>query len=93
MISGILEEKGKKPDAHILGLERHINWSKYMKHSHLKSINLYLNEPGKNRLVLSVTSNNNSGLSCDAIDHGEFDDNDKTLKSIVHILKKSEKNA
>lgn len=86
-ISGILEEKGEKPDAHILGLERHINWSKYMKHDHLKSINTYLNEPNKNRLVLSVTNTELSGLSSNAIDHAEFDDNFRTLKSIVHILK------
>jgi hypothetical protein len=86
-ISGILEDEGNNTDAHILGLERHINWGNYMKHNHIKYINKYLNEPHKNRLVLSVTESNVEGLSSDAIDHGEFDGNPKTLNSIVHILK------
>ena len=85
-ISGILEDEGKSDDAHILGLERHINWRNYMKHSHLKSINRYLNESGKNRLVLSKTTLNNSGLSSHAIDHGQFDNDPTTLASIKHIL-------
>lgn len=87
LISGILEDGGDNPDAHILGLERHINWQNYMKHAHLKSINTYLNETNKNRLVLSVADNDNAGLSSTATDHGDFDNNCKTLKSIVHILK------
>ncbi|RCS28101.1 hypothetical protein DUT90_01985 [Polaribacter sp. WD7] len=86
-ISGILEDAGKNPDAHILGLERHVNWQKYMKHSHLKNINTYLNDTQKNRLVLSVSKTNEVGLSSNAIDHGDFDDNPNTLTSIVHILK------
>lgn len=85
-ISGILEDEGRSDDAHILGLERHINWPNYMKHSHLKSINKYLNEIGKNRLVLSKTTTNNLGLSSLAIDHGQFDNDPNTLSSITHIL-------
>lgn len=88
-VSGLLEDKGKSYDQFILGMERFINWSSYTsKFDQLNDISKFLNDAGKNRLVLSKSPNDaQEGLRTTAIDHGEFDNDGAVHESIVHYLK------
>lgn len=87
-ISGVLENKGKDYDAYILGLERHISWSNYLnKEPILRNINSFLYENLPERLVYSKTKATAAeGYQSEAIDHGDFDDDKKTLESITYLL-------
>ena len=88
-ISGVLENKGKDYDAYILGLERHISWNSYLnKEPILKNINSFLYESLPERLVYSKTDDNAvAGYRSKAIDHGAFDDDEETQKSILNLIK------
>lgn len=87
LISGVLEEGGKADDANILGLQRHINFeSPYNTDDH-KDLHDYLYENGGNRLCFSKTVDGSiEGLRTHSLKHGDFDDDENTLSSIVYIL-------
>ena len=91
LISGILEDEGKKFDAYILGLERHIlgNYP-YDSAQELINTNTFLFESAKNRIVFSQTDSTAlDGLKTKSTSHGGFDDDDDTIDSIIYYLKEA----
>lgn len=80
-ISGVLENNY---DEYILGMHR-FSWDSYLNQSQILSeINEFLSE--SDRLVLSPTNGNSSGLNSTALDHGAFDEDIETINSIKYIL-------
>lgn len=86
LVSGILEEDGKKADVPVLGLHRFLNGTG------VNEENAYLSEVQKflwedNRLVLSATAGDAlAGLQSRALRHGDFDDDEITIASIKHLI-------
>lgn len=88
LISGVLEEEGKADDANILGLERHISFSSPHDTDEHQDLHEYLYENEKNRLCYSKTKDGSvEGLRTHSLKHGDFDDDELTVASLVFILK------
>jgi len=87
-VSGLLEDEGKSNDQFILGMERYINWVSYTsRFSQLDDIASFLNEAGKDRLILSESASDApEGHRTTAIDHGAFDNNAEVHQSIIYYL-------
>jgi pimeloyl-ACP methyl ester carboxylesterase len=87
LISGILEDEGESFDAHILGLERNINFVSPYDIPDLDQVHKYIYEDSKFRLSLSVSDlAMPTGMKTKALKHGDFDDDAYTLESIKQIL-------
>lgn len=80
LISGILE---KESDAYIFGLQRHTEGRSPYTGGIFNKIVQFLAQ--NNNVVYSV-NNIGNGLSTEAVHHGDFDNDDPTLKSIMFIL-------
>lgn len=88
LISGVLEEGGKADDANILGLQRHINFESPYNTDEHKDLHDYLYENSTNRLCFSKTLEGSiEGLRTHSLKHGDFDDDELTVASLVYILK------
>jgi len=82
LISGILEEE---PDAHILGLQRHITGKHPYTGGVFNNIIDFLKPQG--RIIYSVTDGAEIGFQSRSISHGGFDDDyEITLDSIMHLI-------
>ncbi|MCX6312080.1 MAG: hypothetical protein NT084_10655 [Bacteroidetes bacterium] len=89
LISGILEDNGKSPDAWILGLERHISDKPpYDSDNTLKEVHDYLFDSSENRIVFSKSKDGSAeGLLSRSTSHGGFDDDvDFTIKSLKYLI-------
>lgn len=89
LISGVLENEGKDFDAHILGLQRHINNAPpYADVDELKIVHNFLFENEKNRIIFSQTDDTSlDGMRTSSLTHGGFDDDEKTISSIKFMLR------
>lgn len=87
LISGALEDEGESSDAYILGLERHIGYKLPYNIGELLASHDYLYLDGLNRVSFSVYKGSVDGLGTAAEKHGDFDDDDATLKSVNYILR------
>lgn len=82
LVSGLFENE---TDAKIMGLQEQFEAKKrYEKFEELKTINTFIYS---NKLALSkdITNTDNS-MWTDSLRHGDFDNNDKTLKSILSTI-------
>ena len=89
LVSGICErEDGKSvADQSILGMHRYYLSSYRIPRKRkeaIEAIKKYLDE-GENRVIWSETCQG-KGLNSLAVDHGDFDTEPETLKSVSHIL-------
>jgi len=88
LVSGILEDEGKKAHVPILGLHRFLNNKKTPNASE----RLYLDETARfmlqnDRLVLAATEEEaGPGFRTIALKHGDFDDDLITIESIKHMI-------
>jgi hypothetical protein len=83
-VSGVLEDEDPKP---IAGLERWLRADAPDPKNNLAAARAFMNQAGKNRLVLSRTGDAaHKGLQCLAISHGDFDNEPQTLASLQFLL-------
>lgn len=82
-ISGVLEREADVP---LAGLARNLSAEKPYDAPELLRIATWLNEAGRNRLILSVTSGTAAGLISASTTHGDFDDDFPTLESLKVII-------
>jgi hypothetical protein len=97
LVSGILESslssKGisvDEPDKPLVGMERFfVNHKTYpdSNFASIKEVRVWLNAVS-NSLVWSKTTGQPDGLNSDSIDHGAFDDDASTLRSLRHIVER-----
>ena len=88
LVSGILEDQGEGIDVPILGMHRFFDFEHYYtKDAQLNDIRDFLLD--QQRLVLSPVTGQPDGFNCTAIDHGYFNDDEETIKSIQFILKQN----
>jgi hypothetical protein len=86
-IAGVLESTDDTP---IAGLQRHVRGQAPYDSGNPLRASQYLMAEGVKRLVLAVTpSDALDGLRCGSLKHGQFDDDELTQKSLVHILNAS----
>jgi hypothetical protein len=80
-IAGVLEDE---PGAGILGLHRQLSGRTPYDTVDYAEAREWLEQ--SNRLVLSATGDATAGLATDAIRHGDFDDDERTLRSLKAII-------
>lgn len=88
-VSGVLEEKGKKADEFILGLQRHIiGDSPYDQFDVLEEIKGFFTTDSTRAVYSASLDDAAPGFRTTALKHGLFDnDKEPTLDSIVHLIK------
>jgi hypothetical protein len=82
-ISGVLEQEADVP---LAGLQRDLSEKPPYDAANLISIATWLQDAGKNRIVLSVTSGSTPGLISASTTHGDFDDDPLTRESLKAII-------
>jgi hypothetical protein len=83
-VSGVLEDEVPKP---LAGLERWMRADVLDRSGRLARIREFLNQGQGDRLILSKTEATAlQGFQCDAISHGDFDNNPATLGSLRLII-------
>ncbi|XLS28648.1 hypothetical protein ACJD0Z_15785 [Flavobacteriaceae bacterium M23B6Z8] len=89
LVSGILEDNGKKYDIPILGMERFIDARvPYHDMEMIRETHEFLYENAKSSLVFSVTEGAaDEGLRSTSEAHGDFDEDLPTLKSLSYYLR------
>lgn len=89
-VSGICERDDNNKriiDQSLLGMQRYYNSNYHIprnREKDVKEVRTFLDN-GNNRVIWSKTIDG-AGLSSDAIDHGDFDTNKETLKSMKHLI-------
>jgi hypothetical protein len=84
LVSGILEDKADTP---LLGMMRYFSGQEPYTDQNTLKVRDFLFEPGKDRLVLSVSQPSvGIGLRSLASKHGDFDNDPPTLESLQHML-------
>lgn len=94
LVSGILESRSEsdgtlidQPDMPLLGMERFFANSKIYPNTEFPAIRetrAWLSSMAHS-MVWSKSTGQTSGLNCDSIDHGAFDDNELTIQSLRQI--------
>ncbi|MCJ8321360.1 MAG: hypothetical protein MJK12_17105 [Colwellia sp.] len=84
-VSGVVEDKSDTP---LIGMERYFDSSHYEaeEFENIKKFKDFLME-FENSVVWSKSSDRGEGLNSLATSHGDFDEDQTTLKSIQHIIK------
>jgi hypothetical protein len=83
-ISGALERKADTP---VAGLTRHSTGESPYDDDHLVRIHEFLHEPGKVRLIQSITNDSAlPGERTSSTSHGDFDDNPLTRESLAWVI-------
>jgi hypothetical protein len=98
LVSGILESRTypdgsvrDEADVPILGVERFLAWKAVYPDSDFPEVGAVRNWLGTHAspAVWSLDDNVNPGMSCGSKDHGYFDNDAATLRSLSHILEQS----